>query len=113
MRFYTGCWEYRLPSLDSNLKKYGFSQGVGGDVRNTLFHIGYDDGKRFMDQHHYEPYMFVENQARPSGFHSIDGKVLQRIDFPTMAARRKYSWEHRGISNHKVYGSKLSVCISE
>ena len=105
MRFYTGCWEYRLPSLDSNLKKYGFSQGVGREVRNSLFHIGYDDGKRFMDQHHYEPYMFVENPARPSGFHSIDGKVLQRIEFPDMGAQRKYIWEHKDISNHKIYGS--------
>ena len=84
-----------------NISKFYTCVGSRGD---KVLVRGYEDGKRFKETVHYEPYLFVPSKEE-SPYHLIDGTPVQRVDLNCMRDAQDMIKQNSGISNAKLYGA--------
>ena len=82
MKFYTGAWLYK----------------------SKILVIGYENGKRFTDTVRYKPYMFVESSGQPTGWKTIKGKNVEKMDFPNIHEKREFYKNYNKVSGFNLYG---------
>ena len=78
---------------------------------DKIFHVYYKDGKRFLDEVEYEPYLFVKNgdpYAEPtSDFTTLRGEGLDKVTFDCYGDMRDKAIYNK-IDNQLYYGSTNS-----
>ena len=82
MKFYTGAWLYK----------------------SKILVVGYDNGHRFVDTIRYKPYMFVESKTGNTGWKTIKGKPVERMDFPNIHEKREFYKSYNKVSGFNLYG---------
>ena len=82
MKFYTGAWLYK----------------------SKILVVGYDNGQRFVDTIRYKPYMFVESKTGNTGWKTIKGKPVERMDFPNIHEKREFYKNYNKVSGFNLYG---------
>ena len=70
---------------------------------DNLFVRGYDNGKAFSEEIKYEPYLFVPSDKN-TGYNTIKGEDVRRIDFTSMSEASNYVKKHEGLIGKKIYG---------
>lgn len=70
--------------------------------------LGYEDGQRVKKKIAYEPYLFVPHSGE-TGYTSIYGQSLKRIDFDSISEARSYISNFKDIEGHKIYGMNKFV----
>ncbi len=46
---------------------------------------GYENGQKITRKVKYEPYLFVSSKTKQSDYRTLDGKIVDRIDFESMS----------------------------
>ena len=82
MKFYTGAWLYK----------------------SKILVVGYDNGERFVETVRYQPYMFVESKTGNTGWKTIKGKPVERVDFPNIHLKREFYKSYNKVSGFNLYG---------
>lgn len=84
MRFYTYCYQHK----------------------SKFWCMGYEDGKRFIRDYLYAPYLFTTAaQDSKTPYRSITGLPLDRKDFDNVFEARKFLKDFDGIGGYKIFGS--------
>lgn len=66
---------------------------------------GYENGERFTKDFQYEPYLYMST-SKPSEWHSIDGKKVERKVFPTFNDAREFQQKYDGVYGTDIYGQE-------
>ena len=71
--------------------------------RNDVLVRGYEDGKRVMRRVPYKPYLFVPSR-NDSKYRTLTGKVVDRVDFPTVKEARDFLNQYKEVEGMPIYG---------
>lgn len=58
--------------------------------RDNVYVTGYKDGRRYRKKFKYKPYLFVPSKSNQSQYKTLDGKVVDRVDFDSMSDARDF-----------------------
>ena len=70
---------------------------------NDILLIGYEEGRRIKESFKFQPFLFIPSN-RPSSYKTLEGKSVERINFPSIGAAHQYIRKYEGIENFKIYG---------
>ena len=65
---------------------------------------GYENGQKITRKVKYEPYLFVTSKTKQSDYRTLDGKIVDRIDFESMSECNQFIKRYRDVSGFQFYG---------
>lgn len=81
-----------------------FYTSVSRGARGTLYVRGYQDGKPFKNVIPYKPYLFLESKKRDTGYRTIHGNPVERLDFDSISDANDFLKRYEDVENMKIYG---------
>jgi hypothetical protein len=74
-----------------------------------ILHRGYEDGRAFIEEIPYQPYLFLPSKNPNAHFKSLDGRPLEKVPFDDMWEMHKKLKEYEGVHNFQYYGTTNPV----
>ena len=74
---------------------------------NKIYVRGYQNGKPFKEEEHYQPYLFEYVPNQNSKYKSLDGRPVRRRDFRSIKEARDYVKLMEDVSNKQMFGTTL------
>lgn len=71
---------------------------------NDILLRGYENGRRVQNKVAYQPFCFENTSKSNTGFKTIDGKPVEKLDFDSMYAMKDYIDNYGQVVNKKLYG---------
>lgn len=65
---------------------------------------GYEDGRRFSRRVKYKPYLFVPSKLKNSDYRTLEGKVVDKLEFDSMSECNQFVKRYRDVSGFNFYG---------
>ena len=84
--------------------------------RNKIYIRGYLDGKRYVEEIAYKPYIFIPvKDDKPSKYKSIYGDKVEKLNFDSIREARKFIKAYDNVNGFKFYGLTRFVytCIND
>jgi len=73
---------------------------------NRILYRGYEDGDRVQEQIPYKPSLFIADKSKnKSKFRTLDGKVVDRIEFGDIEEARDFVRKYQEVDNFLIYGN--------
>ena len=70
---------------------------------NNILLRGYEQGRRIKESFKFQPFLFIPSN-KSSSYKTLEGKSVERIDFPSIGMAHQYIRKYEGIENFKIYG---------
>lgn len=74
------------------------------NIRGTIVHRGYEDGRPFSEKVKYQPYLFLETDEENSKYRTLTGKNVRQVDFDSLWDMRSWLKDH-DAENFRYYGT--------
>ena len=71
---------------------------------NDILLRGYENGRRVQTKVPYQPFCFKNSNKPNTGFKTIDGKSVEKIDFHTMGEMKDFMEQYTNVEGIKLYG---------
>lgn len=72
---------------------------------NSIHARGYDaQGKRISRRYQYHPYLFIKSKHGNSEFKTLDGTIVDKIEFDSISEARDFVKKYKDIDGFKVWG---------
>lgn len=71
---------------------------------NDILLRGYENGRRVQTKVPYQPFCFQSTHKSNTGFKTIDGKNVEKLDFNSMGEMKDYLDMYSQVENIKLYG---------
>lgn len=71
---------------------------------NDILLRGYEDRRRVQTKVPYQPFCFQDTNKTNTGFKTIDGRPVEKVDFHTISDLKDFMDSYKGISNKNFYG---------
>lgn len=71
---------------------------------NKILVNGYLNGKRYKQEIKYRPYLFLPKPKSDSGFKTLDGRPVERLDFLSIRDAKKFIFDYSEVENFEYFG---------
>ena len=65
---------------------------------------GYENGQRISRKIPYKPYLFVPSKTKQSEYRTLDGKVVDKIEFASMSECNQFVKRYKDVSGFEFFG---------
>lgn len=72
--------------------------------KNILYR-GYQDGRRVKRKIPFKPTLYVKSSKKNSEFKTLDGMIVDPIEFDTMSEAKEFVEKYKEVENFKIYGN--------
>lgn len=72
--------------------------------KNILYR-GYQDGRRVKRKIPFKPTLYVKSSKKNSEFKTLDGMIVDPIEFDTMSEAKEFVEKYKDVENFKIYGN--------
>ena len=71
---------------------------------NKIYTRGYQNGKRFKEEDHYQPYIFEFVAGQSSKYKTLNGRDVKRTNFRSIKDCRDYIKQMEGVKGKELFG---------
>lgn len=72
--------------------------------KGFVFVRGYKDGQRVQYKERLKPYLFVNSRSKDSKYRTLDGTVVDKIEFDSISDAREFTEKYKDVSGFQFYG---------
>ena len=65
---------------------------------------GYENGQRISKKIPYKPYLFVPSKTKQSEYRTLDGKIVDKIEFGSMSECNQFVKRYKDVGGFEIYG---------
>lgn len=72
--------------------------------RGQIYMIGYNGNTRVQSKVKFKPYLFVTSSKASSPYRTLDGKIVERVDFDSMWDAKQFVKKYEDVAGFSYYG---------